>query len=163
MLPRRRYLDLGDAAGAAACQERALAVEESALGADDVEVAYTLANLAAAVSELGDHKRAFALLNRALSIEERRLGASHRDCAATRGAIATARGCLGDHGAKLRALEVVVPQLEAALGKDHAEVAVALTNLGNAPVLELITGRRPAWDIFELLYLAQIEVVFHDS
>ena len=31
------------------------------------------------------------------------------------------------------------------------------------PVLESITGRRPAWDIFKSLYLAQIELVFHDS
>jgi len=30
-------------------------------------------------------------------------------------------------------------------------------------VLESTTGRRPAWDIFELLCLAQIELVFHDS
>jgi len=31
------------------------------------------------------------------------------------------------------------------------------------PALESIAGRRPAWDIFELLYLAQMELVFHDS
>jgi suppressor of G2 allele of SKP1 len=31
------------------------------------------------------------------------------------------------------------------------------------PVLESITGRRPAWDIFKPLYLAEIELVFHDS
>ena len=31
------------------------------------------------------------------------------------------------------------------------------------PVLESITGRRPAWDIFKPLYLAQFELVFHDS
>ena len=31
------------------------------------------------------------------------------------------------------------------------------------PVLESITGRRPARDIFEPFYLAQIELVFHDS
>ena len=30
-------------------------------------------------------------------------------------------------------------------------------------VLESITGRRPAWDIFKPLYLAQIGLVFHDS
>ena len=29
--------------------------------------------------------------------------------------------------------------------------------------LESITGRRPAWDTFKPLYLAQIELVFHDS
>ena len=28
-------------------------------------------------------------------------------------------------------------------------------------VLESTTGRRPAWDIFKPLYLAQIELVFH--
>ena len=31
------------------------------------------------------------------------------------------------------------------------------------PVLESITGRRPAWGIFKTLYLAEIELVFHDS
>jgi len=36
-------------------------------------------------------------------------------------------------------------------------------HLASNSVLESITGRRPAWDIFELLCLAQIELVFHDS
>ena len=33
----------------------------------------------------------------------------------------------------------------------------------SSSVLESTTGRRPAWDIFKPLYLAQIELVFYDS
>ena len=51
--------------------------------------------------------------------------------------------------------------LQAAVGKDAPRRAVA--GLGPYAVLESITGRRPAWDIFKPLYLAQIELVFHDS
>jgi len=38
-----------------------------------------------------------------------------------------------------------------------------LRGLSRWTVLESMTGRRPAWDIFKPLYLAQIELVFHDS
>ena len=33
----------------------------------------------------------------------------------------------------------------------------------SGPATESSTGRRPAWNIFKPLYLAQIELVFHDS
>ena len=42
--------------------------------------------------------------------------------------------------------------------RDDDGAAAALVS-----ALESITGRRPAWDIFKPLYLAQIELVFHDS
>jgi len=49
------------------------------------------------------------------------------------------------------------------LGGLDAELAAHGASLARGSVVESITGRRPAWDIFKPLYLAQIEVVFHDS
>jgi len=51
--------------------------------------------------------------------------------------------------------------------RDERRAVVARVDDGlaraSALALESITGRRPAWDIFKPLYLAQIELVFHDS
>jgi hypothetical protein len=45
----------------------------------------------------------------------------------------------------------------------NARPLLAALNARPGAVLESITGRRPAWDIFKPLYLAQIELVFYDS
>ena len=43
------------------------------------------------------------------------------------------------------------------------ETEDAVVDDETGPVSESIAGRRPAWDIFELLCLASIELVFHGS
>lgn len=54
--------------------KRALQIRESKLGPDDVQVAYTLHDVALCVGEAGSHVEAEELFRRALRIKEEKLG-----------------------------------------------------------------------------------------
>jgi Tfp pilus assembly protein PilF len=110
--------------------ERALAIEEAALGPDHPAVATTLTNLGVVLEGLGDLAGARAFHQRALAIEEAALGPDHPAVARTLGNLGLVQRALGDlAGARAfhqRALAIE----EAALGPDHPAVATILTNLG---------------------------------
>ena len=57
--------------------ERALAIREARRGADHLDTAWTLDNLALVLRDQGDLAGARRLLERALAIMEARLGADH--------------------------------------------------------------------------------------
>jgi hypothetical protein len=67
--------------------ERALAIEEAALGPDHPAVARTLGNLGSVLRELGDLAGARAFHQRALAIYEARLGPDHPDTVRVREAV----------------------------------------------------------------------------
>src|SRR6185295_2128189 len=76
--------------------ERALAIRERALGADHVDIATSLSNLATARAAAGDLTGARPLLERGLSIWERTLGEDHLDVASGLNALAALLDALGD-------------------------------------------------------------------
>jgi tetratricopeptide (TPR) repeat protein len=63
--------------------KRALAIRETALGANHPDVAQTLNNLALVYADQSKHGEAEALYKRALAIRETALGANHLDVAWT--------------------------------------------------------------------------------
>ena len=63
----------------------------------------------------------------------------------------------------MRALEAKFGDALTRWGFDGQAARADAAAGGPVAVLESITGRRPAWDIFKPLYLAEIELVFHDS
>jgi len=69
--------DLGLSREARPLAERALAIDEAALGPDHLEVATDLNNLAAIVRDLGLSREARPLAERALAITEAALGPGH--------------------------------------------------------------------------------------
>ena len=62
--------------------ERALAIREAELGAEHVDVATSVGQLALIFSELGDYERSISLYRRSLMIREKILGIEHADLAA---------------------------------------------------------------------------------
>jgi tetratricopeptide (TPR) repeat protein len=63
--------------------KRALAIRETALGANHPDVGQTLNNLALVYLDQGKYSEAEELFKRALAIRETALGANHRDVGAT--------------------------------------------------------------------------------
>ena len=68
---------MGNLAEARPYYERALAINEKALGPDHPDTAYSLNNLAVLAYYEGDMPEAARLMRRALAIREKALGAQH--------------------------------------------------------------------------------------
>jgi tetratricopeptide (TPR) repeat protein len=110
--------------------ERALAMDEKALGFDHPDTARSLNNLGFLLLAQGDHARARPYYERALAIRERALGAGHIDTARSLnnlGALLEKRGDLAEAQAYFEQALVI---WEKALGSDHPDTATSLNNLG---------------------------------
>ncbi len=68
---------MGDLKGAKDLHERALKIDEKALGPDHPEVARKVNNLGLVLREMGDLKSAKKYFNRALEIRRKYLGEDH--------------------------------------------------------------------------------------
>jgi tetratricopeptide (TPR) repeat protein len=110
--------------------ERALAVTEEVLGANDPEVAWRRNNLGRVLRAFGDLAGARAQLERALAIREGALGPDHSDVASTRNSLGLVLQDLGDLQAAKEQYERVLAIGEATFGPDHPDVAVGRNNLG---------------------------------
>lgn len=90
--------------------ERALAIREQELGAEDLDVAVSLVNLALVVNESGDYEKGASLLERALKIREKKLGLDHIELAVLLGNLGETYRILSDYAKAeqihLRALEI---------------------------------------------------------
>ena len=120
----------GDYPGARQRFERALEIDETALGPEHPNVAVCLNNLGTLLQELGDLGGARKHLERALEIGEIDLGPDHPAVATRLSNLGIVLQELGDlEGARKhqeRALEID----ETALGPEHPYVANCLSNLG---------------------------------
>jgi len=145
--PRSKRLEAALAALASALAAADAAAGEAAAACADLEPGYD-----DALSRGGAGDACY------LSLDEAACPPTHALSAAASRALADARPALAGLAARARAAAAdlrwrrradecaaaVVPDAEPSVGINHGE-------------------RRPAWDIFELLCLAQIELVFHDS
>ena len=117
--------------------ERALAIREKALGAEHLDVAAPLFNLASLYSSKGDYARAEPLYQRALAINEKALGAEHPDVALLLNNLAALYDNKGDYARAAPLHHRALAIREKALGAKHPDVAMSLNNLA---MLYQITG-----------------------
>jgi Tfp pilus assembly protein PilF len=109
--------------------ERALAISETHLGADDHTTATSLNNLALVLRIQGDLDGAQPLYQRALAIREARLGADHPDTAGSLNNLAGVLRAQGHLDGARPLLERALTILEARRGPDHPATAQSLNNL----------------------------------
>jgi DNA-binding SARP family transcriptional activator/tetratricopeptide (TPR) repeat protein len=114
--------------------ERALAIDERALGPEHPDVASDLSNLSLVLWNLGDLTGARAALERALAIDERDLGPDHPYISIDLNNLGLVLKALGDLAGARAAFERALAIDEQAHGPDHSHVATVLCNLG--PVLQ---------------------------
>jgi len=110
--------------------QRALELQEQALGPDDPNVAALTGNIGLALNEQGKPEEALVHLRRALAIQEATLGPSHPKLAATLGNIGTVLMNQGKLDESLVHHQRALAIQEQALGPDHIEVASTLGNIG---------------------------------
>jgi tetratricopeptide (TPR) repeat protein len=110
--------------------ERALAINEAALGHNHTAVAVNLANLGEVLVEQGDPASAMAYLERALAIDEAAFGPNHPDVAIDLRNLAKAALGAGNINLSKALIERAITIDEDALGHNHPKVAIGLNNLG---------------------------------
>ena len=111
--------------------ERALAIQEQALGQGHPHVAGYLASLANTHLVMGDLAEAKQLYERTLAVEEEALGEGHPDVAITLTNLATVHRSMGSYSAVKALAGRALAIQEEVLGPDHPELAVALNNLAH--------------------------------
>ena len=110
--------------------ERALAIDEKALGPDHPSVATDLNNLGMLLQDTGDLAAARPYLERALAIDEKALGPDHPSVATDLNNLGMLLKDTGDYDAARPYMERTLTIAEKALGPDHPHVAAANNNLG---------------------------------
>jgi CHAT domain-containing protein/tetratricopeptide (TPR) repeat protein len=111
--------------------QRALAINEKALGADHPDVASPLIGLANVYTAQGKYAQAESLHQRALAIREKALGADHPDVALRLNNLAIVYRFQGKYAQAEGLYQRALAIQEKALGADHPEVAVTLNNLAD--------------------------------
>jgi tetratricopeptide (TPR) repeat protein/predicted Ser/Thr protein kinase len=115
---------------ALASLERALEIDEAALGPEHPDIAASLKMLGNVEFERGAYDRALARYQRALSIKETVLGPDHPDIAGLLDNIGAVRGTQGARDEALELHQRALSIKEAALGPEHPAVAGSLVNVG---------------------------------
>ncbi len=122
-------VEAGDYAGAEPLLQRALAINEKALGPDDPAVARDLNNLAGLRYEKGDYAAAEPLFRQALAINEKALGPNDLFVAVNLNNLAVLLEDKGDYAGAEPLYQRALAIREKALGLDHPDVAQSLNNL----------------------------------
>jgi tetratricopeptide (TPR) repeat protein len=112
--------------------QRALRIDESALGPDHPNVATDLSYVGQALAALGRSAEALSLQQRALCIREAALGPDHPDVAADLSFVGRALSSLDRESEALPLHQRALRIREAALGPDHPDVAIDLNHVGRA-------------------------------
>ncbi|MCI0490795.1 MAG: tetratricopeptide repeat protein, partial [Blastocatellia bacterium] len=123
------YHTKGDYAKAEPLYERALAIEEKALGPDHPSVATSLNNLSSLYESKGDYAKAEPLYQRVLAIREKALGPEHPDVARSLNNIAGLYDTKGDYAKAEPLYKRALAIREKALGPEHPDVARSLNNI----------------------------------
>jgi tetratricopeptide (TPR) repeat protein len=110
--------------------ERALRIDEAALGPDHPDVATDLNHVGWALSDLGRSAEALPLQERALRIDGAALGSDHPDVASDLNNVGQVLSDLDRPAEALPLYERALRIHEAALGPDHPEVATDLNHVG---------------------------------
>jgi tetratricopeptide (TPR) repeat protein len=110
--------------------ERALAIDEAALGPNHPDVAIEMINLSNVLREQGDLAGAKTLIERALAIDEAALGPNHPDVATDLNNLSLVLRAQGDLAGAKTHLERALAINETALGSNHPHVAIQLNILG---------------------------------
>jgi tetratricopeptide (TPR) repeat protein len=121
---------------------RALALRESTLGLDHLDVAITRNNLANVLQRQGRYDEAEVEHRRALALRERILGSDHPLVAMSRNNLSNVLRSQGRYAEAEAELRRALAVQEAALGPDHPDVGFTLSNLGN--VLYTLGEHQPA-------------------
>ena len=119
----RLLQDQGDLAGARPLFERALAINEKALGPEHPDTAANLNNLARLLRAQGDLAGARPLFERALAISEKVLGPEHPETAISLNNLALLLRPQGDHAGARPLFDRALAIRERALGPDHPDTA----------------------------------------
>jgi tetratricopeptide (TPR) repeat protein len=120
---------MGDYAGARPLYERALAIQEKALGASHPDTATSLNNLAGLLYTMGDYAEAQPLYERALAIYEQELGVNHPDTARSLNNLALLLYDTEEYSGALPLYERALAIYEQALGPDHPDTIAIRRNL----------------------------------
>jgi non-specific serine/threonine protein kinase/serine/threonine-protein kinase len=120
----------GDFAGAEEVTRREIAIRRAVQGADALDLAYPLNNLAVCVMQQGRNEEAIPIFEEAIAIQRRWMGDSHPDLALSLENLGGVYYRLGQHERTLDLLDEVIAMRRAALGDDSAAVARTLVNMG---------------------------------
>jgi CHAT domain-containing protein len=120
---------MGDYVKAEPLYQRAVKIDEKALGPDHPDTAKALNNLAGLYSYMNDYGKAEPLFQRAVKIDEKALGSDHPDTAKALNNLALLYDSMGDYVKAEPLAQRAVKIDEKALGPDHPETATALFNL----------------------------------
>ncbi|MEP0803884.1 MAG: tetratricopeptide repeat protein [Chloroflexota bacterium] len=142
------HLDMiADYAGARAAYERALKIDEAALGPDHPDVARNVNNLGSVLQAQGDLAEARAAFERVLGILEKTLPPEHPYVTSTTNNLGVVLQAQGDLAGARAAFERALKIDEAALGPDHPNVAIRVNNLGSVlQDLGDLAGARAAFE-----------------
>ncbi len=121
---------IADYAGARAAYERALRIDENALGPEHPTVAIRVNNLGNLLREMGDYAGATDYLERALRIDEQEYGPEHPNVAIRVNNLGLVLQAQGDMAGAKAMYERALWIGEATLGPEHPDVAVWVNNLG---------------------------------
>jgi tetratricopeptide (TPR) repeat protein len=120
----------GDLAGAKKYYERALEIDEKALGPDHPNVARDINNLGSVLKAQGDLAGAKKYYERALEIDEKALGPDHPNVARDINNLGSVLKAQGDLAGAKKYYERALAIDEKVYGPDHPNVATYLNNLG---------------------------------
>ena len=118
-------------APARAVLERALAINEKALGADHTSVAIDVNNLGSVLKDQGDLEGAKECFQRALAINEKALGSDHTSVAIDVNNLGSVLNYQGDLEGAKKCYQRALAIDEKALGPEHTSVARDVNNLGS--------------------------------
>ena len=124
------YKNQGRYGDAIPLYQRALAINEKALGTSHPQVAGVLGNLASAYKRQGRYGDAIPLYQRALAIREKTFGISHPKVARTLNNLGVTYEEQGRYGEAAPLLRRALAIKEKTLGSSHPSLASTLNNLG---------------------------------
>jgi tetratricopeptide (TPR) repeat protein len=130
LLAKYRRTILGAYSDALPLFERALAIDEEILGADDPQTAASLNNLGHLFQQIGKLSRARPYFERALAICEKALGPNHPDTASTLNNIGYTLMMEGELSEARVRYERALEIFEENRGADHPDTAMCLNNIG---------------------------------
>lgn len=124
------FYDKGEYDEALKLATNALEIREQESGANDIDVAATLASLALIRSAKGDYETAISLFQRALEIREKTFGTYHQDVARTLHNMAIVFDTMDKFDEAIRLYEKAIEIRQKVLGEMNTDLATSLNNLG---------------------------------
>ena len=109
--------------------QRALEINEKALGPEHPDTAASLNNLAGLYEAMGAYEKALPLYQRALKIREKALGPDHPDTANSLNNLAALYCAMGAYDKALPLYQRALKIREKALGPEHPDTGPSLNNL----------------------------------